>query len=239
MRIVVFLTGFFSILVFSNCNNNEGSAPTAELSQEQQTKNNIDSLKQLAKQGDLIVRLNDDLISERVKYLNETEKLYSHTGIIVEKNNEKFVAHIAPEEGVTDTIQFIPIDSFINTTKHVSCALYRYQLSDSERNLIGKVIDDYKKDNVRFDRVYDLNTDKVMYCSEMIYKALKKTTNNRIVCKQTYVPARMRKVVATFFKKEKFTLKDVEERKIITIDNLYLMPQCSLITKFQLKHFQG
>jgi hypothetical protein len=170
--------------------------------------------------------------------MNETEKLYSHTGMIVESAGQKLVAHIAPEEGKTDTIQYIPIDSFINPAKHVSCALYRYNLSKDERANLSKAIEDFKASQVHFDHLYDLKTDDVMYCSEMITKALKKATNNRIICKETNIPTNMRKAVMIFFRKEKPTKKQVDERKVITIDNLYLMPECTLVTKFQLKNFQ-
>lgn len=90
---------------------------------------NMDSLKLMAREGDLIVRAGDDLLSEQIRYINEIDKTYSHSGLIIERNNQKMVCHIAPDAAPADTIQYIPIDSFINTSKILNalCTGIHYQ----------------------------------------------------------------------------------------------------------------
>ncbi len=66
------------------------------LSAAERLNNDIISLKKAVNQGDLIVRMTDDLISEQIKFLNETDKIYSHASLVIFKNKQPFVCHIAP-----------------------------------------------------------------------------------------------------------------------------------------------
>jgi hypothetical protein len=201
--------------------------------------NHLDTLKSEAMQGDLIVRLSDDLVSEQTKYINETDQSYSHAGLIIEKDGKKMVCHISPDPVHLDTIQFIPIDSFVNPSVNIYCALYRYNLSKGERDSLSLAIENFRNNNARFDRVYDLATDDKLYCSEMIYKSLKWATHGRIICKESLIPKRMLRLMTAYFKKEHATVPLLEKRKIMTIDNLYLMPNCSRLIKIELKRFPG
>jgi len=205
---------------------------------EELLQNNIDTLKSNAQKGDLIVRLNDDLISEQVKQLNETDKTYSHAGLIVERNGEKFVCHIMPDLDGADTIQLTPIDSFIDPTKNIKCALYRYSLMPIEKDSLQASLLQYKNDDVRFDKVYNLKSNNFLYCSEMIAKSLDKVTNGRIQIKDIKVPEKMKRMLIRYFRQYS-NAKQMVEGSFITIDNLYLIPSCSLVTKFDLKIFPG
>ncbi|WP_207492547.1 YiiX/YebB-like N1pC/P60 family cysteine hydrolase [Aridibaculum aurantiacum] len=222
---------------FTACQSASTTQPALEQSAEQRVQQNIQQLKAAAQPGDLLVRLNDDLISDRVRYINEKDHSYSHTGIVVTKENKIYVAHIAPEQKGADTIQYIPIDSFINAAKHIKCALYRYNLSAAEKAALATTIDKYKNADVRFDAVYDITDDDKMYCSEMISKALETATGKRLQFRQANIPKQMQKMVVHFFAKVNATDKQIAERKIMTIDNLYLHPDCNLVMEFPLKYF--
>ena len=224
------------IISFAACNTHTDTVPEVR-TPDQKIAANIAELKSTAANGDLVVRLTDDLISERIRYLNEADFSYSHSGLIIEQNGVKYVCHIETDDHYADTIQMVAIDSFLNPAKNISCALYRYNLSAPEKDSLQAIIETYRKNDVRFDRVFDLATNDKMYCSEMIARALQGATNNRIVCREVNVPPRMRKAVASFFKKQKMTPETVASRKIITVDNLYRRNDCSLIMKFPLKYF--
>lgn len=213
--------------------------PVKPISKQDELKNNIAALKENAAAGDLIVRMTDDLISEHIKFLNEKEKIYSHAGIVIIKNDQPFVCNIAPNDPKNDTIQIVPVDSFINPAKNLKCALYRYNLSKAEKDFLSEILLKYKVNNIRFDWLYDLDTDNKMYCAELIDKALQKATGNRINIKKANIPAAMQPTVFAFFKKEHVTKKMVSLRKIITIDNLYLRKDCEKIMSFPLKYFPG
>ncbi len=217
------------------------TSPSSEtvkpVSKQDEINNNIASLKQNALAGDLVVRMADDLISEQIKFLNETEKIYSHAGIIIMKNDQPFVCNISPNDPKNDTVQIVPVDSFINPAKNLKCALYRYDLSNAEKDSLTKILLKYKDDDIKFDWLYDLNTNDKMYCAELIDKALQRATGNRIHIREVNIPVKMQPMVFAFFKKEHVTKEMVSQRKIITIDNLYLRKDCQKIMSFPLKYF--
>ena len=229
----------FIILFLAACGENGNIPETMPISASQRTALQIDSLKKIAKDGDLIVRLTDDLVSEQVKLINEKDKSYSHAGIIFKINDTLKVYNISPDSADKDEIKLEPLDSFINPQKNISCALYRYSLSAKEIQSLKNTLDSFKVKNVTFDWQYNLATDDKMYCAELIYKSLAIATKNRITINQTYIPVNMRRLVYHFFKKEKVPDKVIDDRKIITIDNLYLRPDCQRLMAFQLKQFPG
>jgi Permuted papain-like amidase enzyme, YaeF/YiiX, C92 family len=244
MRIPLLTTIFFFVLLVSSCSSNIAEKKPAiikepMISKEQEIQNNIDSLKRLASDGDLIVRMNDNIISYEVKYLNETDKSFSHSGIIITRNNMKMVCDIVPEENGGDTVRFEPIDSFINPKQNLACGLFRYNFSEFEKNAFLSQLELYYRNKIHFDKKYDLNTDNYIYCSEMIYKSLRQATHNRINIKLSQMPQKMAHLMTLYFKKYKFTKADIETRKFVTIDNLYLTPECKELMRFTLKYFPG
>lgn len=236
----LFCSLFFSFLLLQSCHTKETEAvPTVALTKEQSLQKNLDELKQTATSCDLITRLSDDIVSQQVTNLNEKDKRYSHCGLITERGNQKFVFHISPNLPGADTIEVEPLDSFVNPEKHIRCALFRYQLSDQEKNLVIKNIEAYKQQDVRFDLVYDLATNNKLYCSEMISKALHKATDSRMQFKEINAPVSMQKLLVMFFKKQHLTKEVIANRKFVSLDNLYLRPDCEELMHFNLKIFPG
>jgi hypothetical protein len=229
----------FALLIFS-CNQNE-SIPAADLTPGPPAKDtillHIDSLKNICQTGDLLVRLGDDFISDRIRYLSPKDHTYSHAGIIIIHDGKTLVCHIYPDDFVpgADTIRYDLIDSFINTRTNLKCALYRYDLSDSEKINVEAEFENYHNKKVHFDKAYELKTDGKLYCSEMIYKVLKKVTNDRIIIEQSSIPQNMQHLISVYFKKYNFNKNIISTRKIIAIDNLYNNSHCRLLMKFDLK----
>ncbi len=198
----------------------------------------LHNLQEAAQSGDLILRMGDDLLSHQIRAMNDVEKLYSHAGIIIEEGGKKMVCHITPFSAVSDSIQFEPLDSFANPSLNLNAALYRYDFTPAEKESFINILKNFSRQNIRFDKIYDIETDSAMYCSELIYKSLKKATDNRINCKLTTAPKPMHRFLTALFKKQGLNAKDIAERKIITLDHLYLIPQCKLVQKATLKHYQ-
>ena len=221
------------------CQSHETAAPAKKLSPDEQISHNIDSLKKIASEGDLIVRLGDDMISYQIKFLGEKDRSYSHAGVITEKDGRKWVTHITPEAGLGDTIQLTPIDSFITPGKNLRCALYRYNLTPTEKDSLRVVFDRLRQKHIRFDRVYDITTNDRMYCSEMISKSLTEATNHRLTFKTNYAPMGMIPLLTAYFKPEHLTREMIIKRQFVTIDNLYLRPECTRLMEFPLKFFPG
>lgn len=229
----------FFILILVSCTNDKKQplqlADTISL--EGELKSNIVDLHARMQDGDLLVRLGDDLVSNQIKFLSQTDPSFSHAGIVMTRDNKKVICHIAPAVKGADTVFFEPIDSFINPKLNLACALYRYNLSREEKAAFINELNRFHRQKVHFDNYYDLYTDSVVYCSEMISKSLNKVTESRFQFKTSSIPVRMQPMVHAFFKKAGITKKDVTERKIVAIDALYLIPHCSRIMKFPLKYF--
>jgi len=240
MKFPYYILWFLSGLLIFSCHQNE-HIPAVDLTPEPPAKDTIqlyiDSLKDICQPGDLLVRLGDDFISDRIRYLSVKDHTYSHAGIIVTHNDKKMVCHIYPDDFVTggDTIRYDIIDSFLNTRTNLKCALYRYDLSDSEKFNVEKELNNYHRKNIHFDKMYELRTDKKLYCSEMIYKAFKKVTGDRIVIAQSAIPENMQHLISVYFKKYNFNKKVISTSKIIAIDNLYNNQHCKLLLRFALK----
>src|SRR5437870_1085570 len=104
----IFLWPAALLLLFScNTNKNEPKKELLKLpplTKEQEIQKNIDSLKSMAQDGDLVTRMNDNIVSYQAKQLNETDKSFSHAGVVVTRNNIKMVCHIIPEEKPADTV---------------------------------------------------------------------------------------------------------------------------------------
>ncbi len=237
MRSLFFLLiGFCGLL--ASCNSTNGKPEKKVLTEKERMWLRVDSVKALAVDGDLVTRLNDNIISVQVRMVNDKDKSYSHGGIIQTVNHVKVVCHIDADEKGADTIRYEPLDSFLNPEKNISCGLFRYDLAEEERRSFLAEINNFHAQRVRFDRIYVLETDSVLYCSEMIYKSLRKATHDRIILPSSYVPKPMLKMVYNYLDR-KYPEEAIAANKIITIDNLYLVPQCREIIRFQLKEFPG
>ena len=240
MRILYHILLLSGIVIFISCNENI-QVKTVDVIPKTSLKDtiqlHIDSLKKICQPGDLVVRLGDDFVSDRIRYLSVTDHSYSHAGIVVMHNNTKMICNIYPEDVVAgaDTVRYDPIDSFLNRRTSLTCALYRYDLSESEKVNFEEELNSYHNNKIHFDKKYDLATDNEMYCSEMIYKALKKISADRILIEQSLIPKNIWNMILIYFKEYNFTKNIISKRKIIAIDNLYTNPHCKLLIKFALK----
>ncbi len=226
----------FLLIAATSCT--EQSAPKTgakALTQREVVQLQIDSLEEVAQEGDLIVRLGDDMLSYSIRFLSQKDPAFSHTGIVIVKGGKKLVCHIYPDEIGADTIRYDPIDSFANPSKNLQCGLYRYALSEMEQRDFLLVLADYHKQRVHFDRLYDLKSDDKVYCSEMIAKSLSRSTAGRIVIEQSKVPRKMLPLMSSYFKNENISKKQLSEDRYIAIDDLYLHPACRQIKKINLQ----
>jgi hypothetical protein len=230
---VLILLSFLGLLIVA-CTSKEKKI----LTEEERLWLRVDSIKALAQDGDLITRLNDNIVSHQVRFLNEKDKSYSHAGIIQTINGIKMVTHIDADDPGADTIRYEPVDTFLNPGKNISGGLFRYDLSLAESKTMIADINSYHDQHVHFDRIFDLGDDSAMYCSEMIFKALKKSTNERIVIPTCFLPSTTLKMVYNYTGRKK-TIEEIAAQPVITIDNLYRVPACKEIWRFQLKQFPG
>lgn len=229
----------FFLLALLACNaNNAGSKLTSvttphELA-EMKIADSLHLLNTVAKPGDLVARLGDDFLSHQIRYMSQKDPSFSHVGIIVSRGGQNLVCHIYPDAAGGDTVHYEAVDSFLNPKNTLTCALFRYNFSGPETAAFLATLDSFARHGVHFDKVYDLSSDNV-YCSEMIYKSLVKATNGRITPKLAFPPPKMLPLLMRFFAKEKPTETQIAKRKFVSIDDLYLMPECKRILSFGLQ----
>jgi hypothetical protein len=230
-----------AVFFFSACTN-PSAPPSKPLTKEEEIQQNIDTLKAVAENGDLITRMNDNLISFNIKSLNPTDKSFSHAGVVTTVNGQKMVCNIDAGPKGMDTVRYDPIDSFINPKQNYNCALFRYELAPAERDSFLRNLDHFHNDHAHFDHVFDLGTDSLVYCSEMISKSLTRATNGRISFKEIPIPKHMLPLMEKFFQDQapgNQLHAIVTSRKYVPIDELYLRPDCHELMRFPLKYFPG
>ncbi len=187
--------------------------------------------KDLLKEGDLVVRLEDDFISRLIADLSPKERLYSHCGIIVKKNNQFKVYNILPGANGKEGVLLTPFDTFINPQIHDKYAIYRYNLKPEETNKILTTLNDFTISNVTYDLKFDYKTNNEIYCSELIAKALSVATNGTKEIEKCFIDKTKILGVKRYFKFMNDTV-DLSKYPIVSIDNLYMNNFTTPIYKF-------
>lgn len=127
------------------------------------------------KDGDIILREGKSFVSQALRSFSQTDKHYSHAGIIQVRNGQTYVCHVVAAEGKrSDKIRLEPIASFCDKADNSSFAIYR---TDLNMSTIDSAISVYLRAGISFDNDFDLKTSNKMYCTELVYKVL--TVANR------------------------------------------------------------
>lgn len=159
----------------------------------------IDSVKNLVRSNDLILRTGKDFTSTLLRNLSQSDKTYSHCGIAKWENGKLFVYHIIGGEANPDgRIRKDSFAFFCNPYENSGFGVYRYSLSQSQVKQAFRRLQNFIDQDVRFDFSFDLHTDSLMYCSELVYKMLDTAANN-------FIP-----------------LTVANNKKFVALDNLYL-----------------
>jgi hypothetical protein len=150
---------------------------------EHETKTNINSTSNplrisypdsLFHSGDLIFRDGRGIISSTFRKLSLTDPKYSHAGIIHRENGKIFVYHmIGGEENKTNKMRKDLLSDFCCPIQSNAFGVYR---TDQNENEIDSLAGYYFSNHLEFDTHFDLTTDDKMYCTELIYKILKKVS---------------------------------------------------------------
>ena len=133
------------------------------------------------KEGDLVLRMNNDPMSFFIKNFNRKDQRYSHAGIVLMENGKPFIFHIINgTEIVSEKMRKDSLGAFADPRQNSAFGIFRYKLKEEElKGLKKKILQWYKK-GLRFDAAFNLQTDDKMYCSEMVRKALGISTKGRI-----------------------------------------------------------
>ena len=174
----------------------------------------IAALERLSETGDLLLRNGRDFTSRLCRNASQTDKSFSHCGIVSRENDSVFVYHITGGEiNPRQTVRRDPIDLFCDPGQNDSIGLYRYAFSPAQRKQFMEQIQAFHRQKIMFDLQFDLVNDDRMYCSELVYKAWR-----RVMPPTQEMP-----------------LSVWEQRKYVAIDNLYLHPYAREVKRIGLK----
>ncbi|HRP90995.1 MAG TPA: YiiX/YebB-like N1pC/P60 family cysteine hydrolase [Edaphocola sp.] len=161
---------------FTSCS--EGSLMPASSKKIFTLNDSIPFLLKGIQNGDLALRLGNDITSNMLAALNTKDKRFSHVGICVEEEHRKYIYHIIGGEGNNDDyILKTPLDSFFNAENNLSFGYASTSLSTKEKEVLFQIIKKWQQEKITFDMDFDLQTDNKMYCSEMVAKALDYAVN--------------------------------------------------------------
>lgn len=186
--------------------------------------------KKILMEGDLVVRLNQDPMSQFIKNFNQLDKSYSHAGIVLFENGYPYIYHIVNgEENPDKKLRKDSLKQFCNPRKNMAYGIFRYDLEAGEVKSLKNLLHKWYAKRVKFDPVFNLKTDDKMYCSEMISKALARATNKRILIKATKLTSTEAGLFSAY---THLPFAYTGRLQVVSIDNLYKIPSCHLIKEY-------
>jgi hypothetical protein len=139
-----------------------------------------DSVVQQLQIGDVILRGSNDAISNSLKLCNKHNKLYSHTGIVISKNNVLYIADVSMPIKVGDNaMQLHSITNFLSINNAKQYCIVRYPITKNEVNALNKAI--LNSTPIQFDNNFTIDTLPQVYCTEWLYNLLQHYTSIKIV----------------------------------------------------------
>jgi Permuted papain-like amidase enzyme, YaeF/YiiX, C92 family len=190
----------------------------------------------LLKEGDLVVRLNQDPTSQFIKNFNRLDKSYSHAGIVLFENGYPYIFHIVNgEENPDEKLRKDSLSRFCNPRKNMAYGIFRYNMDAREIKRLKDLIHKWYAKGVQFDPVFNLKTDDKMYCSEMIRKALARVTGKRILIETTKLTGTEARLFSAY---SHLPFTYTSKLRIVSIDNLYKHSSCCLIKEYNYKMYR-
>jgi hypothetical protein len=197
MRNILILALIFNIVL--SCSNNPNNSGSTALNSEKELidarlkalvdndkafKEEIIALEKQVVDGDIIVRTSDNLESNFLRNFSDKDKTFSHAGVAYKVGDSLFVFNaVGGAVNPNKELQKEPFVDFCYTTDktRTGCGIFRYNaLTPEEQTLLKKQIFTWYEQKLKFDTAFNIYDDEYMYCSEMIAKALKIATNNRV-----------------------------------------------------------
>jgi hypothetical protein len=227
----------FILYLFISCNQKKrDNSPLLKTDTVSNTVNKlnyqaIDSAGKKLQDGQLVTRSDNDFESMIMQNFSRRERVYSHSGIVFKEAGGYVVYHcMGGEENPGGACQRDPFDSFVNPLKKTGFGIFQYRLSVNETEKLHTIL---KKDydlKIPFDASFNLKTDDSLYCSEMICKALKQATGDKLILPSSFIENFKPKIMG--YKNNRLFFKKFE---FIGIDDLYLNPFCKEITRVKYK----
>lgn len=187
----------------------------------------VDSAIALVHSGDLVMRADADYESLSLQNFSQRDKQFSHSGLVFREGNAWMVYHsLAGDENPSGLLRKDSLEHFFNPARKIAIGVFRYAIDTSEISKLHQYLVDQYAQKLPFDKHFSLASTDSMYCSELIYRALRNVTKDRI---QLHVSE------ITNFHSKRFRQNNkpvfFKKFQFIGLDDLYLHPACTPITR--------
>lgn len=165
----------------------------------------------ILRSGDLIFRHGRGMVSNTLLSLSQTDKRYSHAGVLSIEDEGIFVYHcIGGEDNPNERMSRDRLSQFCDPERAHSFGIYRLLMADSVNVRFMEEVKKGFQQGVLFDTEFDINSDDRQYCTEFIYKILKNLEGSGLqLSSSTY-----------------------SGKEYVACDNLYLIPNTKIIHHF-------
>jgi hypothetical protein len=152
----------------------DGSLPQGQKRfQNVENQRMVDSAIRLLRTGDLVLRTGADVTSYIFTQFNQTDKTYSHCGLVVVEDGYPFVYHsIGGEDNPNEKLRRDSASFWFSPANNLGFGIARFSFDSSQTAALQGIVYQYFREQRRFDMDFDLSTDDRLYCAEFVYKAL-------------------------------------------------------------------
>jgi hypothetical protein len=134
----------------------------------------IDSFNNLLKPGDVVFRHGSDAISDMFCNMNQTDKSFSHLGIVLQHNDSLLVYHsIGGEDNPDEKIRVETFKNFVTPKYNSALGYMRLPLTSTEIIALDSIVKLWHAQQRTFDMKFNLESDEKLYCAEFVYKAFR------------------------------------------------------------------
>jgi hypothetical protein len=184
----------------------------------------------MLKSGDVVFRDGQEFSSQLIKNVNRKDKSYSHAGVVFFENGYPYIYHILPgEDNPGEKLRKDSLQRFCNPRKNFGFGIFRYNMEPAEIDKMQGLFGTWYKKELRFDSLFSLDSDDMMYCSEMIAKAIERSTGKRIRFNTT----RLNSIEANYCAQKFKVPLERAQIPLVAMDNLTINPACTEIRRFQ------
>jgi hypothetical protein len=131
----------------------------------------------LLKPGDIVLRRGYGLVSRMIATKLEGRYALSHCGVVVEVNSKLHVVHcLSSDYSEIDGVQAHELQAFIKQSRPGSVVVNRLNDSTLHQPFVNAILR-YLNEQRKFDHDFDIFENEAIYCSELVWLALKDAAN--------------------------------------------------------------
>lgn len=154
-------------------------SPVQEIKAIDDHQKELREISEQIQDGDLVLRLGNDITSNMLAQLNLRDKRFSHIGICFVENGTKLVYHsVGSEYGTHNFLRKDSLQNFLDLSNNLSIGYCRTGLNTSHLKHIHDTLAQWYQQQLPFDMDFDWQSDDKMYCSELVAKAIMRGTGS-------------------------------------------------------------